>query len=126
MPRTSVKGQVLIDLIAEFAEPSIETIAEEQNVDGKSVGTISVQGPLCWKVYVDGAANHKGSKVGLVLISPEKIIVEKSLRQEFSATNNEVEYEALLQGMAMVQKMGGKAVEVFSNLRLVVSQVKGS
>ena len=126
MPRTSVKGQVLIDLIAEFAEPSIEIIAEEQNVDGKSVGTISVQGPSCWKVYVDGAANHKGSKVGLVLISPEKIIVEKSLRLEFSATNNEVEYEALLQGMAMVQKMGGKAVEVFSNLRLVVSQVKGS
>ena len=126
MPRTSVKGQVLIDLIAEFAEPSIEIIAEEQNVDGKSVGTISVQGPSCWKVYVDGAANHKGSKVGLVLISPEKIIVEKSLRLEFSATNNEVEYEALLQGMAMVQKIGGKAVEVFSNLRLVVSQVKGS
>ena len=126
MPRTSVKGQVLIDLIAEFAEPSIETIAEEQNVDGKSIGTISVQGPSCWKVYVDDAANHKGSRVGLVLISPEKIIVEKSLRLEFSATNNEVEYEALLQGMAMVQKMGGKAVEVFSNLRLVVSQVKGS
>ena len=126
MPRTSVKGQVLIDLIAEFAEPSIETIAEEQNVDGKSIGTISVQGPSCWKVYVDDAANHKGSRVGLVLISPEKIIVEKSLRLEFSATNNEVKYEALLQGMAMVQKMGGKAVEVFSNLRLVVSQVKGS
>ena len=95
-------------------------------MDGKSVGTISVQGPSCWKVYVDGPTNHKGSKVGLVLISPEKIIVEKSLRLEFSATNNEVEYEALLQGMAMVQKIGGKAVEVFSNLRLVVSQVKGS
>ena len=95
-------------------------------MDGKSIGTISVQGPSCWKVYVDGPANHKGSRVGLVLISPEKIIVEKSLRLEFSATNNEVEYEALLQGMAMVQKMGGKAVEVFSNLRLVVSQVKGS
>ena len=25
----------------------------------------------------------------------------------------------------MVQKMGGKAIEMFSNLRLVVSQVKG-
>ena len=64
--------------------------------------------------------------MGLVLISLENIIIEKSLRLEFSATNNEVKYEALLQGMAMVQKMGGKAVEVFSNLRLVVSQVKGS
>ena len=29
MPRTSVKGQVLADLIAEFAEPLIEIRAEE-------------------------------------------------------------------------------------------------
>ena len=43
----------------------------------------------------------------------------------FSATNNEVEYEALLQGMAMVQKMGGKAIEMFLDSRLVVGQVKG-
>ena len=107
MPRTSVKGQVL----AEFAEPPIGIVAEEQNMDGKSVGTISVQEPSHWKVYVDGAANQKGSDVGLVLISPEKIIIEKSLRLGFSAINNEVEYEALLQGMTMVQKMGGKAVE---------------
>ena len=42
MPRTSVKGQVLANLIAKFAEPLIEIIAEEQNKDGKSVGTISV------------------------------------------------------------------------------------
>ena len=59
--------------------------------------------------------------MGLVLISPEKTIIEKSLRLGFSATNNEAEYEALLQGMNMVQKMGGKAVEMFSDLRLVVS-----
>ena len=121
MPRTSVKGQVL----AEFVEPPIGIVAEEQNMDGKSVGTISVQEPSHWKVYVDGAANQKGSDVGLVLISPEKIIIEKSLRLGFSAINNEVEYEALLQGMTMIQKMGGKAVEVFSDSRLVVGQVKG-
>ena len=121
MPRTSVKGQVL----AEFAEPPIGIVAEEQNMDGKSVGTISVQEPSHWKVYVDGAANQKGSDVELVLISPEKIIIEKSLRLGFSAINNEVEYEALLQGKTMVQKMGGKAVEVFSDSRLVVGQVKG-
>ena len=63
--------------------------------------------------------------MGLVLISPEKITIEKSLRLGFSATNNEAEYEALLVGMVMVQKMGGKTVEMFSDSRLVVSQVKG-
>ena len=65
-------------------------------MDGKSIGTIPVQGPSRCRVYVDGAANHRGSKVGLVLISPKKIIIEKSLRLGFSATNNEAKYEALL------------------------------
>ena len=63
--------------------------------------------------------------MGLVLISPEKIIIEKSLRLDFSATNNEAEYEALLMGMTMVQRMSKKSVKVFSNSRLVVGQVKG-
>ena len=61
----------------------------------------------------------------LVIISPEKIIIEKSLRLGFSTTNNEAEYEALLVVMTMVQRMGGKVVEVFSNSRLVVDQVEG-
>ena len=47
------------------------------------------------------------------------------MRLGSSATNNGAEYEALLMGMAMVQKMGGKAVEMFSDSRLVVGQVKG-
>ena len=41
------------------------------------------------------------------------------------ATNNEAEYETLLIGMAMVQRMGGKLIKVFSDSRLVVGQVKG-
>ena len=106
--------------MAEFAKHPIEIAAEGQNMDGKSIGIISMQEPSRWKVYVDGAANQRGSGVGLVLISPEKIIIEKLLRLGFSTTNNEAKYEALLQGMAMVQKMGGKAVEVFSNSRLVM------
>ena len=76
-------------------------------------------------MYIDGVANQRGSRVRLVLISLKKITIEKSLKLGFSATNNEAEYKALLQGMAMVQKMGGKAMKVFSNSRLVVGQVKG-
>ena len=40
--------------------------------------------------------------VGLVLMSSEKVVIEKSLRLDFPATNNEAEYEALFAGMAMV------------------------
>ena len=63
--------------------------------------------------------------MGLVVVSPKKIIIEKSLRLGFSTTNNEAEYEALLVGMAMVQKMGGRTVEIFFYSRLVIGQVKG-
>ena len=94
-------------------------------MDEKSVGIISVPRTLCWKVYVNGTANQRGSGIGPVLISPEKTIIEKFLRLGFTATNNEAEYEAFLQGMAMLQKMGGKIVEMFLDSRLVVGQVKG-
>ena len=76
-------------------------------------------------MYVDGASNQKGSGIGLVLTSPKKVIIEKSLRLNFSATNNESEYEALLIGMVMVQIMGGNSVKVFSDSRLIEGQVKG-
>ena len=125
MPHIFVKGQVLADLVANFAESPLEVEAKKQGMDGKSVGMISVQDLLSWRVYVDGAANQRGSGVGLVLVSPKKITIEKSLRLDFSATNNEAKYEALLVGMAMVRKMGGKAIEIFSDIRLVVGQVKG-
>ena len=111
--------------MVDFVEPSLEEVAETQDMDGKSIGTISLQGHACWKVYVDGAVNQKGSGMGLVLVSPERITIEKSLRLGFSATNNKAEYEALLEGMSMVQKLGGKTVNMFSYSRLVVGQVNG-
>ena len=125
MPRTYIKGQVLADLVAEFTEPEIEKLPSGGNMDEKLVGTISQYCLPTWEVYVDGASNQKGSGVGLVLISLEKVVIEKSLRLDFLATNNEVEYEALLEGMTMIQRMGGKSIKLFSNSRLVVGQVKG-
>ena len=76
MSRTFVKDQVLIGLVAEFAELPEEVEVKQHGMDEKLVGLISTQDPLSWKVYVDGAANQQGSSVGLVLISPEKITIE--------------------------------------------------
>ena len=98
MSRTSIKGQVLADLVVEFAECPEEMNVEKHGMDEKSVGIISIQCSTSWEVYVDGAANQRGSGEGLVLVSPEKITIEKSLRLGFSATNNEAEYKALLMG----------------------------
>ena len=85
MPRTSVKGQVLANLVAEFAKSPLEEEGEKHNMDGKSAGMVSLKEPLTWRVYVDGAVNQRGFGVGLVVVSPEKIIIKKSKRIGFSA-----------------------------------------
>ena len=57
MPQTSIKDQVLANLVAEFTESPVEMEDEEQKLEGKLVEIISLQGPVSWKLYVDGAAN---------------------------------------------------------------------
>ena len=57
MPRTSIKGQIHADLVAEFTEPPVEELKSAENMDRKSVGMISQQGPSPWEVYVDGTSN---------------------------------------------------------------------
>ena len=47
MLRTSIKGQVLEDLMAEFAKPPIETPSEQHGREGKPVGLASVSKPPC-------------------------------------------------------------------------------
>ena len=58
MPRTSIKGQVLADLVTEFTEPLIEELESAKNMDEKLVGTISQYHLPAWEVYVNGASNH--------------------------------------------------------------------
>ena len=38
--RTTVKGQVLVDLVTEIAESPANEMTEAQHMDGKSVGTV--------------------------------------------------------------------------------------
>ena len=46
MPHTSIKGQVLVDLVVEFVESPLEEEVEKQDMDGKSIGIVSLQEPL--------------------------------------------------------------------------------
>ena len=59
MPRTSIKGQVLADLLIEFAKSPLEEEGEKHNMYVKSVGMVSLQEPLSWRVYIDSAANQR-------------------------------------------------------------------
>ena len=57
MPRTSVKGQILTNLVVEFTKPEIEELPSKGNMDEKLVGTISQYCLPMWEVHGDGASN---------------------------------------------------------------------
>ena len=64
MPHTSIKGQVLADLVAKFTEGPAKNKSEEHRMGERSVGLVTMQESLQWKVYVDGAVNQKGLEWG--------------------------------------------------------------
>ena len=53
MPHTSVKSQILANLVDEFVELPEEVDVKQHCIDEKLVGLISMQDPSSWKVYVD-------------------------------------------------------------------------
>ena len=112
-PRSLMKGQVLVDFVAEFSpRKEMEVIC---HVDLHP-----------WKVFVDDASSAVGAGVGIVIITLEGIKLEHSFRLGFRASNNVVEYEALLVGLRVVLDMGAQEVEIYLDSRLVVGQVHGS
>ena len=50
--------------------------------------------------------------------------MEQFFRLGFRASNNEAKYEALLAGLRTVLGIGARDVEIYSDSRLVVSQVQ--
>ena len=99
-PRAVIKGQVLAEFLAEFQydpnNPSLTIPAETQ------LGLVTGK----WELFVDGASNSKGSGAGVMLVSPEGLILEQAVRLKFSASNNEAEYEALLIGLRTAEGLG--------------------
>ena len=41
MPYTSIKGQLLMNLVVEFTKPPVEELKPDENMDGKLVNMIS-------------------------------------------------------------------------------------
>ena len=54
----------------------------------------------------DGASSAMRVGVGIVIITPKGIRLEHSFRLGFRASNNEVEYEALLAGLRAILDLG--------------------
>ncbi|GKC50859.1 reverse transcriptase domain-containing protein [Tanacetum coccineum] len=113
-PRTSVKGQILVDFLVEKPDkaPPDTTVVEIP------------QEP--WTLFTDGSSCVDGSGMGLILTSPEGTEFTYALRFQFTASNNEAEYEALIAGFRIAAQMGVHNVHVSVDSKLVASQVLGT
>lgn len=76
-------------------------------------------------MHIDGSANVKGGRVGLVLESPDNWAFRHALHFGFKATNNEAKYEVLLSGLKLALELQVKGIEVFTDSQLVVDHING-
>lgn len=74
-------------------------------------------------MHVDGASNSRGDGARIVLISPEGTLHECSMSIDFSAMNNEAEYETLIAGLRLALALGVEELQVYSDSMLVVNQL---
>ncbi|XP_071714277.1 uncharacterized protein [Rutidosis leptorrhynchoides] len=79
-----------------------------------------------WKLFTDRASSFDGSRAGLMLDSPEGKEFTYALRFEFSTTNNEAEYEALLAELRLAMDLNIQYLKVFVDSQLVANQVAGT
>lgn len=67
-------------------------------------------------LVVDGVVNASRVGVGVVLISPNEQYTEtQSIKLEFTLSNNQTEYEALLIGIEFTHELNIITLNVYSN-----------
>ena len=111
--RSSVKGQVLANFVAEFSPKNDEKIV--YHVENRP-----------WKVFMDDASSAMGVGVGIVIITLDGIRLKNSFRLGFKSSNNKAKYEAFLVGLRTILGMGARDIKIYSDSRLVVNQVQGN
>jgi ribonuclease HI len=74
---------------------------------------------------MDGSSQCQRSGVGVVLISTQKKKFQYAVKLDFVTTNNEVEYEAVLAGLAIAREVGAIDVKIRSDSQVVVGQISG-
>ena len=72
---------------------------------------------------MDGFSNEGGSGASLILVSLKGHQMHFALRFGFKASNNEVEYEALIARLNLAKEIKVESSEIYSDSQLVVCQV---
>ncbi|GJX57247.1 reverse transcriptase domain-containing protein [Tanacetum coccineum] len=113
-PRTPVKGQILADFLV-----------EKPNESPPDTSVVETPQEL-WTLFMDGSSCVDGSDAGLILTSLEGTEFTYALRFQFTSSNNEVEYEALIAGLRIASQMGVRNVYASVDSKLVANQVLGA
>ncbi|RVW74208.1 Ribonuclease HI [Vitis vinifera] len=121
----SIRGSIVTDHLASLPVSDGRAI-DDDFPDEDVVAATSLTG---WSMYFDGAANHSGYGIGVLLISPHGDHIPRSVRLAFSdrhpATNNIVEYEDCILGLETALELGIRQMEVFGDSNLVLRQIQG-
>ena len=75
---------------------------------------------------MDGLSTQHVGGIGIILQSLEGDHLEYAVRLQFQTTNNEAEYEALLQGLELAKSLEADLVLVQGDSQLVIGQVNGT
>ena len=74
---------------------------------------------------MDGSSTQHAGGIGVVLQSPEGDKLKHKIHLQYQATNNEVEYEALLKGLELAKSVEAKSILVLEDSQLIMGQVNG-
>ena len=77
-----------------------------------------------WTLQVNGVSRSSGSKVGLLLQSLTGEQLEQAIRFEFSASNNEAEYEAIMSELNLVLALATSKLIIYSDSQLIVGHIQ--
>ena len=125
-PRRAIKAQVLADFVAEcsFQERATPTSVTEQAMVLYDP-TLVHRSINHWSIYVDGSSTHENGGVGVLLLGPDHQEFQYSLRFMFPTTNNAAEYEALLAGLRLANRVKAERITIYTDSQLVTRQVSG-
>ena len=92
----SIKGQAIVDHLAHLPLPRYEPVRTDFPDESILFADVEeAKDDDLWTMYFDGALNQNGKGVGVVLLSPEGVVIPMAYKIGFPATNNTMEYEAL-------------------------------
>jgi ribonuclease HI len=106
--RTAIKTQALVDFVSEWTEHQVPESLEVAEI---------------WRMYFDGSLRLQGAGAGTLFIAPRGEQLKYALQLLFPASNNVVEYEALVHGLSIAVSLGIKRLMVYGDSLVVISQV---